>query len=86
MEDQLLETYKYAAEEMRSLREHEWTVTNYTVIAYGALAGIPWVASKALPNAERWRTSVSVFAVVVVLFVEYQALRTHYGSQASDTI
>jgi hypothetical protein len=71
MEDQALTTFNHAAEEMRSLRDHQWLITNYAVIAYAALVGAP----KLVPHGS-WRFSVSLLAIVLVVTVAFQAWRT----------
>jgi hypothetical protein len=72
MEEQAIATFNHAAEEMRSLRDHEWLITNYAMIAYAALVAAPLLVGE---KRCYWRGGVNVGAVVLVLLAFFQAER-----------
>jgi hypothetical protein len=72
MEQQALATFNHAAEQRRYLRGLRWTITNYALIAYAALAVAPSLVDE---NACFWRALVSVVAVPLVWAAFGQAYR-----------
>lgn len=45
-QEQALAVFNHAAEEIRFFKSQQWSVTNYTLLAYAALAAAPeWVAT-----------------------------------------
>jgi hypothetical protein len=70
-EQQALATFSHAAEERRFLREHQWQITNYVLIAYAALTAAPeW-----LDPDSCWRSLTSLFAIVLMSLAGVQGWR-----------
>jgi hypothetical protein len=78
-EQQAITTFQQAAEQMRSLRDHEWLITFYAVTAYAALASAPKLLEQ---YRVWWRIIVSSVAIVLVVLVAAQAWRTLWYSNA----
>jgi hypothetical protein len=69
-EEQGVAAFNHAAEERRFLRGQQWQVTNYTLIAYAALAVAPtWL------EPDSWRSWASWGAFGLALLAAGQALR-----------
>jgi hypothetical protein len=78
-EQQALATFYHAAEEIRFFKGQQWKVTNYALIAYGALAATPpWIADCKEVNGWSWFCVMvnlaSAFAVLITAYFAYRVL------------